>query len=208
MFKINEIIDTCVKRKISPNQLLYLYSMYKGKWADIYKYLMEVKCLSYEDLQYLEEEGYIINWKNNKTKELKWEHSSLDYFDKFEVTDKFKRLLFIDSTEAGEELFEIYPKFVTVGDKKVPTLKGDYYNGKPIGRTGQIYYGKDELVELYGVKINNNYLQHQENIEGIKKAIKCGVMLPIIRSYIIDEMWLSINTLKESEEVYNNVQTL
>lgn len=185
LFDTKKIINICAKRKINPNQLLYLYSIYTKDWAGIYKLVNEVKYIESKlELEDLVNKGYLINWSGE------WVNQSVD---NFEVTDKFKHLLFIDTEEAGEELYKEYPKFIVIDNKSIPATQGGEYKGR--------YLGKDEVMELYSKKISNNYEQHQENLIGIRKAIKNNVQLPVLRKYVIDEMWLSFNELSTDSKI-------
>lgn len=199
LFNLEKVTEICSKRNITPNQLFFMYAIYNNDWKLIYNFLKitrnrirdgkEIFGFDIEtELKPLVELGYLVNWKND------WSHlNSKDYqpIDYFELTDKFKYLLFIDTEEAGEELFREYPKFITINNTKILSTQGGDYKGK--------YCGKDELIELYCKKINNNYDIHKENMKGIEKAKKNkSFMFPLLRKYILDELWHSINEMDET----------
>jgi hypothetical protein len=198
LFNTKKIVDICSKKKLTPNHLFYCYAIYRNDWELLYKahYEMVVKINdnhkiklfnTVEILQPLLDMGYLKPISIEEFKAM----TGYDPFkwDKLQVTDKFVKELLIDYSEAGEELWEIYPNFITVNGNKVSTKKGGDYKGK--------YLSKEQLIELYLDKINYSVEQHKENLEGIKKAIKAEHSLPVIRSYIIDEMWESYNSLEE-----------
>lgn len=210
LINVPRVVKICTDKKITPNHLFYCYAIHTKDFALLYKCHEEMKLpldnfetsniFNYHDillplieLEYVEPiEGltkYSNNFRINKNDPYLW--------DNLKVTDKFIEELFINYKEAGEELFEVYPAFTEINGKKISNLKGGDYKSK--------YLGKDEMIDLYLEKINHSYHQHKENIEGVKKAIKLNHQLPIIRSYIIDELWNSFNKLEsvESSERFN-----
>lgn len=183
LFNTKRIIDICAKRQITTNQLLYLYGIYKGDWKALYKLANEVKIIAAElELKDLVDRGYLINWSGE------WKNQNVD---NFEITDKFKHLVFIDTHDAGEELFKEYPKWIVIEGRSIPATQGGDYRGK--------YYGKDEILELYCNKISNDYVQHEMNMVGLRKAIASNIQFPVLRKFVFDELWHSFNEFQAEE---------
>lgn len=184
IYDIERIVNICAKRQINTNQLLYMYMIYKEEWALLMKLVNEIKPIEGKlDLEDLVNRKYLINWSGEWNNQLK---------DNFVVTDKFKHLLFVDTNEAGEQLFSIYPKWISIEGRSIPSTQGGDYKGR--------YFGKDEIIELYCKKISHDYEQHEKNLIGIRKAIKHNISFPILRKYVFDEIWNSFNDLEELEE--------
>lgn len=211
LFDIKNVVKICTTKKISPNQLLYMYCIYSNDWASIYELFhkleqldernpkLKIKGFDFEhEIKPLVDEGYLINY-NKDANGIKWNKLKKEDFDNFEITDKFKELIFVNSFDAVDELFKAYPPFIKIDGRNIPSMQGAEYKGN--------YLGKDELGKLYLNKINYSHTQHIENLNGIEKAKKANVQFPVLRKYILDEMWLSFNALEDStiNELNDNI---
>lgn len=189
MYNPDKLTDIYVKYGLTPNQFYILHLTYRKDWNNLYKYKENVvskvtengkKLHGFdieEELRPLVDKGYLVDWGK-----------------KFEVLDlmvnpEFAEKLFVDTFEAGEELWKEYPHFLDINGQKVVAKKGGEINGK--------YYGKEELIQLYSTKIGNAKDKHQWIISKLKLAISQKIINFPLRNFIYDEMWEAFELLED-----------
>lgn len=173
---ISYMIDTLVKLDINIEQFLFCIILKDRREHELYRYTDKIKHFSEEDIQDLIEKGYIYCYNDHNAT-----------FDQYTLTDKFSELVYtLDIDQPGEELWDSYPTFITVGS-----------NTKTIARN----YNKNEFVREYYKKYGRFKVIHDEIIKltiyGRKKGlINCG-----IQKYLAEERWIAI---KEDYEANKN----
>lgn len=115
----------------------------------------------------------------------------MDLFLTTEFIDKH----FIETKLAGEQLWLAYPNSTEINGQYIPLKKGD--------KIGNIYYDKDKLIDVYCKKIGHNLELHKEILKKVEAHKKLGNINFAIRSFILDELWESLD-LPQDNKVYNN----
>lgn len=184
------------KYRVSADEMMILYLLYKQDHNLIYKFCVErflinrqgniIKFqkigteevaildkapLTRQNIQNLIDLGYIRNFK----------FPSLDeaiFSTDLELTDQFRDTIFADTFEGGEELFEEYPDFVEINGKYAPlkVCKG---------------IGRMEVKRIYMESIQHSRELHEEILSKIRDAKERDD--PYIRVAIVDfvqsELW-------------------
>lgn len=105
--------------------------------------------------------------------------------------------------EMGNELISIFPAYVEVNGKKIPSKGGGDVNG--------IYYDKDNFASIYLSKINYSEEIHNKIIIYTHKAKELGLLNCTLRNYIHNRQWeefFEIIDLENSKIDYNKVKTI
>ena len=156
MYNNEKFTSILIKYQITPNQFYILYSLFKKDWDNLFKYVNKVvvginekgiKKTGFsieEELQPLIEKGLLVNWGSNKFEVLD-----------LALTDEFISTLFIDSEQAGIELFDVYPHWLIINGSKIIAKSCD----------------KDAYILKYAKKINNDVLLHKTIIDNVKLII-------------------------------------
>lgn len=177
MYNNEKFTNILIKYQITPNQFYILYSLFKKDWDSLFKYVNKVvvgineegrKKTGFsieEELQPLVEKGLIVNLGNHK-------FEVLDLC----LTNEFIENLFIDSEEAGIELFNAYPHWLIVNGSKVIAKSCD----------------KDAYMLKYAKKINNDLVLHKSIIEDVKLANEQSLINFKISNFIDGELWTSL----------------
>ena len=131
------------------------------------------------------QEEPLRHWIKNK-------NSTVEIVDLY-LTQEFYERFFILTDYAGRELFEAYPKTAIIQNATIILQKGE--------KIGNIYYDRDKLMQLYGEKIGNDLELHKEVLAKVKANF--NDINFTIRSFIFDELWLSLS-LKENKKDYTN----
>jgi len=200
MYNAEKLTNIYVKYGITPNQFYVLYLIYSKDWNNLYRYKENViskvtkndkgESINLhgfdveEELQPLIDKGYL---EDPFTRGVS--RSNFEIVDLM-VTPTFSSKIFIDSWQAGEELWKLYPHFLEINGQKVVAKKGGEMNGK--------YYGKEELIELYSKKIGNSRDKHDWILRKTKLAIDQKVINFPIRNFIYDEMWEAFEELEDT----------
>lgn len=184
------IVDLVIKYDLdSVEEFLLAYCVYKKDYPTLKKY-MDHKSFIFnnEIIENLVKKGIIDCNKLNTDK--------IEFLDLY-VTEEFSNQIFIDTLEAGEELYSVYPDTTTIQGGTVILKKGD--------KIGNFYWGKDELMELYCKKIDNDRSLHNQIIECIKRCKEKGIINFTLRSFIFDSSWESLMKLDMKKDYTSTI---
>lgn len=200
MYNLDKLTRIYEKFNITPNQFFVLYAVYKKDWDNLYRYVNNVsnkmneegkKITGFnveEELFPLVEKGYLDNIFNKG--------HSFEVIDLM-VTPHFADAIFIDTEQAGQELYDSFPQWINVNGGKQVAKKGGDING--------VYFGKDQMLELYAKKIGNDRELHSKIIEATERGKEQGLINFTLRSYIYDEMWTSYMDLEDKTTKFTNI---
>ncbi len=126
----------------------------------------------------------------------------VDFDNKFEIIDlmvtpHFEDMIFIDTQQAGQELFDVYPNWILVNGSKQVAKKGGDING--------MYYGKDQMFELYSKKIGNDKVKHEAIMSATQRAKDQDLIGIALRNYIHDELWDAYMELEDKGDKYKSI---
>lgn len=199
MYNLNKLTRIYEKYNITPNQFYVLYCIYRKDWDNLYKYVNSVS-------NKLDNEGRKITGFNVQDELLPLVEKGYleDIFKggKFEVIDMmvtphFEDTIFIDSEQAGQELYDAYPQWIAVAGGKQIAKKGGDINGE--------YLGKDQMFELYAKKIGNNRELHESVIRATERGKEQGLINVTLRHYIYDELWGAYMELDDKADKFKSI---
>jgi len=211
--KTNDILNTL---NITPNQawlvLMFMEQDYNYKTILFNGYVDKFGGFDYTDIVRLEELGYIENCSatqvpktvavHNKVNigsqkyERKFETSSdVLILELFVVTPKFREIVYIDAEIAGEELFSIYPSWITITDKG---------SGQVKRQSIKIIPDRNAFYAYYYDLIQGDILKHKYICEMFKHYRKLILAEKIqgmgILKALESRLWTQIEELLELEE--------
>lgn len=197
MYDIKKLTNILIKYNITPNQFYILFCIYRKDWNNLHDYINNVsnklndegrKITGFnmqDELKPLVKAGYLEHWGKN--------FEVLDLM----ITPLFGDLLFIDSLQAGRELYDCYPQWIIVNNSQQVAKKG--------GDIGGIYYGQDQMFELYAKKIGNSREKHEEIIRATERGKERNLITVSLRNYIHDELWGAYMELDEAKTKFKNI---
>ena len=110
-----QFVAFLAKHRLSSDQFLFMYLIYRELYTELYTYTEQVKGLHPEEIQDLIRRGYLKN-----------ENVSNEYFaDSFIVTEKFTSEIFKVAKEAALEFWNAYPPLLWVDGKRFSALAVD-----------------------------------------------------------------------------------
>lgn len=191
LINTKKVTEICIKYKIDIYQFYILYLRSINDYENIQKYSEIIGLLPISKLKELEQRGLIRELGYTKKGNEEW----IDFLD-IHVTEKCIETFFVDcnivTEEIGEELFKIYPKFITFDGKKIVSTQGGDING--------LYYDKDKCLELYLKKIKYSEETHNKIIEIVAWAKSKDLIVYTFRKFVHDELWEAFFEMKEKEE--------
>jgi hypothetical protein len=167
-------VDFLVKHKMTPNQFMFCYLKATYNMTSFRKYIKGVQHFKAEEIKDLIERGYIedFNEKNpNGTRQ--------DFIDSYLITPKFHKEIFVETEQAGEELWATFPSFLIINSNRVSAKSCD----------------KDVLIKTYCKRIKNNKKIHEEVLSLLKQAIERNEIRMGIEKWVGSEQW---NVLKDA----------
>jgi len=96
-----------------------------------------------------------------------------------------------------EKLNKNYPDTTTIQGGTVILKKGE--------KIGNIYWGKDELIELYCKKIDNDRVLHMQIMDCIKRCKDKGIINFTLRSFIFDSLWETLLNLDMKKDYTSTI---
>jgi hypothetical protein len=161
------------------------------------KYAFTIK-----EIKDLQQKGYLLNSSESDLKFIETEWGEVEgvkeiphaYTDKLEVTDDFCKQLFVEGKFAGEELFEVYPHFLS---QKINGVRVHAKKGMLVGNE---YWGKDELINIYGQRIKNDLQLHKKILESVRYADSIGQVTVTLREFIVNELWFGFFKLRDDTD--------
>lgn len=171
----DKITKICTEYGIDIYQYWVLSLRLTEDWKnlDTYRNVFPIK---FDKILDLEVKGYIEPINDF----IKQGHDDLDMFD-ITPTGKVADSLFVEMDIAGNQLYTVYPKYITINGQSIVATKGETINGK--------YYDKDLLIETYSKKIGLNKELHNKVIEAVRIGKEKGCINFVLRSFILDELW-------------------
>lgn len=176
MINYDDLLNYCRKLKITPNQFNFCYLIYIKDWTNLKSLSQTVYidasgqnrslAIKKSEVEDLVKRGFVIDLYEGER-----------YNTSYVVTEKFAKYLFIDEEDAGNDLWNNYFDYFTIG--------GIYQSAKTAD--------KDRLMEVYLKKIRRNKKKHREVMEMLseyKTLVKQGKMQPMgIEKFVMGENW-------------------
>ncbi|MAN60072.1 MAG: hypothetical protein CMC08_09585 [Flavobacteriaceae bacterium] len=169
MIDARRYVAFLIEHQLSPSQFLFLYLLLFDEIALLYQYCAEFQAFTRKELVELQDKGFAICTVEDK--------NSVLYADAFEVTDKFRELLFSKHPEEMfEELWNKYPNFHSHYSKRTPTKACN----------------KEELREDYVKLIRRNRPLHNSIITSVEWGKQRGYLNLGITQFIEGRRWEEI----------------
>ena len=193
MFTLENELCLLEKYKLEPTELftvkIILLAKEDGEYEWLRRYSQTIKLRPI--LESLREKGIILkSWK------IPEEGSKLDIED-IPFNQNFQKQYFRASFKMGQELFKAYPQSTVVN--------GQVYNLKRVSRK---FDSLEDAFTKYAKYINNSPEKHQEVIELIKWGIDNGYNFTTLDSFIVDNSWLAIKSMKEGNAINVNTEAI
>jgi hypothetical protein len=169
-----KFINFLVKHQLTPNQFMFCFIKATYDMNSFRKYIKSVGAFKSEEIKDLITKGYIEDF-NDKGR---------DYIDSYLVTPKFTKEIFIETEQAGEELWATYPPFITINTSRVSARSCD----------------KDTLIKTYCKRIKNNKNIHEEIISLLKEAISKDEIRMGIEKWVGSEQWNNLKDLYQGSK--------
>ena len=192
-FKITEI---CKNYEITIEDFFLIHVLYRKDYLSFNSYITECKKEFYSNKQ-LESLAIKRILQLEPIQNALDLNIPLEMFDLY-LTEEFRDKYYIDTDEAGKELWAVYPNTAFIGGQDVILKKGE--------KIGNTYFDKDKLIKLYCEKIQNNLEVHR-NIIAKVTANKESINFTI-RAFIFDELWDSLEVDAKSSDNYFNNKTV
>lgn len=178
MIETDKISELICKHKISPTQVYILWLLYTEDSVNIKKYIQVFGNFQRKDIEQLEEKGLLL-WTNREA-------------TSFRTTDltvmlEFAEAVMVNPDEAYDELFQVYPSWLRINDKKVPA-KGLQFQDEKAAR------------EFYKNLISKNKYLHQRILVAVNKDKEAndGYARVKIDKFLTGRLWESIEEEKDS----------
>lgn len=172
----DKYLEILGKTGLTADEFLLCYLIHLNRMDLIYRYVDEVRPFRKEEVERLIEKGYIFD--NNPYRDTR----PARYPEHYIATSTFSEIVFINTGEAFDELWEAYPVWLTFDDgKKVPGRSGDSL----------------ELEKVYAQLIRNNVLKHREVMEMLEYAKKNKLITMGIEKWIKSRQWESIKKIRK-----------
>lgn len=126
---------------MTANQFLICYLVYHKDGKNIIKYTNEVGQFERDDILYLIDHDFILTTVKG-----------IYEIDNFVVTPKFSELILIEGNTAAKELFDVYPKWISIDGKE--------YSARSCGLT--------RVEIIYPKAIYNDIVLHRTIIDIVK----------------------------------------
>lgn len=181
--QITDLINILARLNINVEQYMFCMILKDNRIHELYRYVNEISPFREEDLQDLEDKGYIAKFAKDSTTS-----------DNFMVTDKFTSSIYnLDPSQPGEDLLDLYPSFVNVEGKRYPAKN----------------VIKEDFLKEYYRKYGRYIGKHKEILELTKYGISKGLINMGLKKYIDSEFWESIKRdrkrrMSENEERQGN----
>lgn len=170
----SEFVKTLALKKVTADQFLFLYLTHTNDFGSLYRYVNEVRKFTPEEIEDLENRGYVINLGNNGT-----------FADNFMVTDKFlEGILLPDINVAAQEFWDRYPSFAMFNGKRAALKSCD----------------KEAVFKLYASKVKYQQAEHIRILDALDYAIRNDLAQMGIVKWIASEQWLEVEKLMKTPE--------
>lgn len=193
MFTLENELCLLEKYKLEPTELftvkIILLAKEDGEYEWLRRYSQTIKLRPI--LESLREKGIILkSWK------IPEEGSKLDIED-IPFNQNFQKQYFRASFKMGQELFKAYPQSTIVN--------GQVYNLKRVSRK---FDSLEDAFTKYAKYINHSPEKHQEVLDLISWGIDNGYNFTTLDSFIVDNSWLAIKSMKEGNAINVNTEAI
>jgi hypothetical protein len=199
------------KLELTPNQIYFCTVLmeqdYKRKKELFKNYFDKHGGFDYDDIERLEEKGYIANFSNSKvpkTVQIKASKRGekevikmTDYtiLDLIMVTPLFREEVYIDAEEAANEFIKAYPTWISIKDKATGKIQRFSIKSIP---------DREEFIQFYQTITNGDIIKHKLIVEmaaNYKKFVEKGAVAGTnIRKALESRFWEQLEELIELEE--------
>lgn len=170
---LKDYVEFLCKHNMSGDQFLFCCLIYERKFDLLYKIHNERAAFDRDELNDLEDRGYIIN--SNKSDDT--------YCDMYIVTDKFIDEIYKQEPLMWEEVINTYPHFMMIDGKRAPLQGGDL----------------DTLKVIYLLKIIKSPSKHKKVMKCLHWAIEHDMIVMGLEKWVKGEQWRAIEQLMEEE---------
>lgn len=165
---LRDYVNFLAKHNMSGDQFLFCCLIYEQKFDLIYKIFNERGGFDRDELNDLEDRGYVINLnKENDT-----------WADMYNITDKFRSEIYGDEFSMWKEFTDTYPQFIFIEGKKIPAQSTDL----------------DFLRVAYMAKIGRSPILHKKIIEHLIYASDHDMINMGIEKWVKGEQWRAIES--------------
>lgn len=145
IYDVDKYVELLCKAQISTDQFLICTLIHLKDYKSMERYKAEYENFRVEHVRFqirdLMDRGFIVPTRKG--------HYEID---ELFVTPLFTALVFIDPEDSGTEIWEVYPKWLFLDNKKISAKSCD----------------KDDLIERYNGKIKRNIIKHKKIISLIE----------------------------------------
>jgi hypothetical protein len=177
---LSDYVDFCCRHNMSGDQFLFCCLIYEKRFDLIYKVFNERGGFDKDELNDLEDRGYVIN--NNKEKDT--------YADMYVVTPKFQEEIYGEEYTMWEEFTTTYPQFIFIEGKRIPAQSTDL----------------DQLKNIYFSKIGRSVKNHKKIIEALIYASDHDMISMGIEKWVKGEQWKSIALVRGGTKPASNAR--
>lgn len=169
--KVNELI---CKYKINPTQIYILWLLYTEDEKSIEKYIEVFGNFKEDDFKELVDKGLLI-WTNRKAES----YINKDLVVTLELVEELDKK---DPRDAYDELFEMYPAWLVINGKKIPSKTLTFSDEKSI-------------IEAYGKIISKGKFLHKKilALTNKYKEMNDGNAIVKIDKYVTGRLWEEID---------------
>lgn len=184
-----KFVDVLCKYGLTPTQYFFAYMIHKGQYEELFRYCQTVDLIELEDIQLLEEKGFIID--TNKFSEDLGRLTT--YSKKYICTSSFLDLIMRETDDLFEELLDMYPVFINVEGSRYPARSTN------AGEKGQY-----STAELYKKYIKGDLELHKKVLDLVEWAknndqIGCG-----LAKFVAGKRWEELQELKSGNARRSN----
>jgi len=182
-----QFVDFLVQHQLTPNQFMFCYLKASFDMKNFKRYMDKVGKFKREEISDLIERGYIEDFNEfgpNGARKV--------FIDSYLVTPKFTKNLYIETEQAGRELWELFPDYFTINGSRVNAKSCD----------------QDAIIKLYCKYIKNGVKLHKEVLSLLKQAVDRGEIKMGIEKWVSSKQWEILKRLfnendgKHGIEVY------
>ena len=182
---VERYIEFITTNKMSQAQFILMYLIYRKKYACIEQYK---KAFPTDDGTMIGEgakedlikRGFIEKVNNDEKA------------DSYILTDKFLKLFLKDRFEAAEQIWNLYPGYVSMGGNTIPLTTMDRYR----------------FANIYAERIDYSVDEHLEVIKDVKFGVDNNLLRTSIEKFVMSEAWLKIRPIRLIKTPIPEVSTL
>src|SRR5574343_636922 len=181
---VDRYVNFLSKNKLTQSQFLMLYCLHKKKWEAIELYKKE----------FPNEDGTMIgNILKNDLVERGFiaKVGEGEKADSYMVTEKFTNIFVADLYNAADEVWNLYPPFISIKGINTPLTTMDKY----------------KFANLYGERIRYDVEEHKQVIADIKFGREHNLIRNNIENFTRAEMWGSIRKIRVEKQTIQEVNT-